>query len=59
MPIKLSENDRITYPVPIEELKAALNQNVGETITEVVAFDQTEHGNVGRFGKALQEEFSR
>ena len=59
MPIKLSENERITYPVPIEELKAALNQSAGETITEVVALDQTDHGNVGRFGKALQEAFSR
>lgn len=58
LPASLKENDRVAYTVPIAELKAALNQTVGETITEVVVSDQAGRDNVGRFDKATQGIFS-
>jgi hypothetical protein len=59
LPVKMSLNDRVTYPMPVEELKTALNQNVGDTITEVVVYDQNKHENIARFNKAAQAEFSK
>ena len=59
MPIKVPGKRRATYFVPIEELKAALNKSVGETITEAVVFDKTEHKHVGRVDKVAQEEFAK
>ena len=59
IPVKVLENDRATYYMPIEELKTALNKSVGETITEAVVFDKNEHKHVGRVDKAVQEEFSK
>ena len=59
VPLKMLVNDRATYLVPIEELKAPLNKNVGETITEVVVLDKTEHQNIGRVDRVAQEELAR
>ena len=58
-PLKMMVNNRVTYSVPIEELKSALNKSVGETINKVVVFDQAGHQNSGRLVKALQEEFTK
>lgn len=59
MPIKVLGKRRATYFVPMEELKAALNKSVGETITKTVVFDKTEHKYTGRVDKVTQEEFAR
>jgi len=59
MPVKMPENDRATYFVPVEELKAALNKIVGETITKVVAFDKAGHPNTGRVDQVAQEVFAK
>ena len=59
LPIKVLGKDRATYFLPIEELKAALNKSVGETIVEAVVFDKTEHKHVGRVDKVAQEEFAK
>jgi hypothetical protein len=58
-PVKMLENDRITYSLPVEELKAVLNKNVGETITGVIVLDKAEHQNVGRVKIQVQEIFTK
>ena len=58
MPIKVLENDRATYLVPIEELEAALNRSVGETIVKAVVLDKKEYKHVGRVDKVAQEELA-
>ena len=55
LPVKVLENDRINFIVPVEELKATLNKRVRETITRVVVFDKAEHRYVGRVDKITQE----
>lgn len=59
MPVKVLENDRATYFVPVEELKAALNRSVGETIIKAVVLDKNEYKHVGRVGKEAQEQIAR
>lgn len=59
MPIKVLGKRRATYFVPIEELKAALNKSVGETIIKAVVFDKTERKYVSRVNKVAQEEFAK
>jgi len=59
MPIKVLGKDRATYFMPIEELKAALNKSVGETIIEAVVFDKTEHKYAGRVDRLAQAEFAK
>ena len=54
MPIRVRKKDRAVYFMPIEELKAALNERVGETVTEAVVFDKTQHQHMGRVDKALE-----
>jgi len=55
MPVKMLVNDRATFSVPIEELKAALNR----TITDVVVLDKNERHNFGRIEQPAQEAFAR
>ena len=55
LPAKVMENDRVNFSVPVEELKAALNRRVGETIFKAVVFDKNERKFDGRVGKAIQE----
>ena len=59
LPLKISLNDRVTFPVPVEELKPALNPRIGDTITEVAVYDQNKRENVGRFSKAAQAALSK
>ena len=59
MPIKVLENDRATYFIPIEELKMLLNRSAGETITRAVVLDKAEHKYEGRVDKVAQEEFTK
>jgi hypothetical protein len=59
MPLKVSGRDRDTYFMPAEELKAALNRGIGETIARAVALDGTEHKYTGRVDKKVQEEFAK
>jgi len=59
MPIKVLGKRRATYFIPIEELKAALNKSVGETIIKAVVLDKTEHKHVSRVDKVAQEEFAK
>ncbi len=58
MPIRVLEDGRATYFVPIDELKAALNKSVGETINKAVVFDKNGRQHVGRVDKAVQGEFT-
>ena len=58
MPIKVLEDGRATYFVPIDELKAAMNKSVGETIIKAVVFDKNGRKHVGRVDKAVQGEFT-
>ena len=58
MPIKVLENDRATYFVPVEELKASLNRSVGETIVKAVVLDKNEYKHVGRVDKEVQEHLA-
>ena len=58
-PLKVLGKDRATYFLPMEELKAALNRSVGETIVQAVAFDRTEHKYFGRVDRVAQEEFAK
>lgn len=59
MPIKMRRKDRATYFMPIEELKATLNERVGETITEAVVFDKTQHQHIGRVDEAVEVELAK
>ena len=59
MPIKVLEDNRATYFVPIEELKASLNRSVGETIIKAVVLDKNEYKHVGRVDKVAQEHLAR
>jgi hypothetical protein len=58
-PLKMGENDRVTFSLNVKELKAALNKNVGETITGVVVLDKEDHKNVGRVTIQAQEIFTK
>ena len=59
MPVKMLENDRVTYSIPIVELKSALNKSIGETINRVVIFHSSGRQNSGRLSKAIQEELTK
>ena len=59
IPVKVPENDRATYYIPIKELKNTLNKSVGETITKAVVFDQNEYSHIGRVAKEIQEIFAK
>jgi hypothetical protein len=59
LPVKLPVNERVTYTVPVEELKAALNKSIEDTITEVVVADQAGRENTSRFNKAAQAAFAK
>jgi hypothetical protein len=59
MPIKVPENDRATYLVPIEELKAALNRNVSDTIIQAVVCDKAGHKHAGLVDRAVQEQLAK
>ncbi len=59
MPEKILSKDRAIYFVPLEELKAALNKSVGETITQAAVFDKTQRIHTGRVDKAVEREFAR
>ena len=54
MPIRVRKRDRATYFLPIEELKAALNERVGETITQAAVFDKTGHQYQSRVDSAFE-----
>jgi len=58
-PLKVSGRDRVTYFMPAEELKAALNRSSGEMIAQAVVFDSTEHKYAGRVDKKVQEQFAK
>jgi len=58
LPVKVRGRDRTTYFVPFEDLKAALNKNVAETIAEVVILDKTGRKHIGRVGRAAAAEFA-
>ena len=55
MPITVPEDGRVTYSIPIEELRASLNKSVGDRITRALVFDQTQHKHIGFVDKAAQE----
>jgi hypothetical protein len=59
MPIHVRRKDRATYFVPIEELKAALNERVGETITEAAVFDKTQRQHQSRVDEALEVKLAK
>ena len=59
MPLKVLRRGRATYFMPMTELKAALNRNVGETISQAVVFDQNGHKHLGRVDRVAQEEFAK
>lgn len=59
MPVKVRKRDRATYFFPVKELKAALNKNVSDTISEAVVQDKTGHIYSGRTDKVVQAEFAR
>lgn len=54
MPIRVQKKDRAVYFMPLEELKAALNEKVGETITEAAIFDKSQHQHTGRVDKMVE-----
>jgi hypothetical protein len=59
LPEKVLSKDRAIYFVPLEELKAALNKGIGETITEAVVFDKAEHLHTGRVHKLAEIAFAK
>ncbi|MFC1942581.1 hypothetical protein ACFLWU_05120 [Chloroflexota bacterium] len=58
-PVLVAEDDRVTYSIPIQEIKSALNRKVGDTIIKAVALDKNGRQHVGRVNKATQEELAR
>ena len=60
MPEKVLSKDRAIYFIPLEELKAALNKSIGETITQAAIFDKgAQRVHAGRVDKAAELEFAR
>ena len=59
MPLKVLGRDRATYFMPAEELKAALNQSIGETIVQAVVLDSAGHKYAGRVDRVAQAEFAK
>ena len=55
LPVKVLENDRVSYLVPVDELKAALNKRVGETVIKAVIYDKNDHKFDGRVDKVTQK----
>ena len=58
-PVKVAGRDRITYFLPIEEIKNELNKNAADTIAEAVVSDETGRRYSSRVDKATQEEFAK
>jgi len=59
LPEKVLSKDRAIYFVPLEELKAALNKGIGETITQAVVFDKAEHLHTGRVDTLAELAFAK
>ena len=59
LPVKMLVNDRVTYSLPVEELRAILNKGAGETITDVVVLDKNGRQNVGRLKKSAKEALAK
>jgi hypothetical protein len=59
MPVKVVRREKTTFFFPIEEVKAALNKNVQDTIAEGVVMDDSGHKFSGRADKKAQAELSR
>lgn len=58
-PLKMPVNARATFSVRLDEIKAELNSQMGETVKKVVVADQTGKLNSGRLNPAVQAEISR
>lgn len=59
MPVRIRSKDREIYILPAEELKAQLNEKVGETITQAVVYDRAQNKFSGRVDKQVEAEFTR
>jgi hypothetical protein len=59
LPVTVRSKDRVTFFVPYEELKAALNERVKETITHGVVFTKTQRQYQSRIAEALEKELAR
>lgn len=59
IPFRVVEDGRVTFVVPVAELKAALNRSVDDTITEALVYDKNGHKHAGRVDPAVQEELAR
>ena len=59
MPVKVVKREKTTFFFPFNELKAALNKNVNDTIAEAVVMDEAGHKFSGRVDKKAQADFSR
>ena len=58
-PVKMPENARVTFSLPVGELKAELNKSAGDTIAKVVVLDKTGHQSVGRVKAEAQKVFAK
>jgi len=59
MPVKVRSKDREIYFLPAKDLKSALNEKVGETVTQAAVFDTTQHKYTGRVDRLVEAEFTR
>jgi len=59
MPVKVRKKDRAIYFAAIDEFRAALNKNAGETIIKAAVLADTEHIHVGRIHILAQKEFAK
>jgi len=59
MPVRIRSRDREIYFLPAEDLKAALNEKVGETIAQAAVFDNAQRKYSGRVDRLAELEFTR
>lgn len=58
-PLEMPVNARATFSVRLDELKASLNSQSGETVNKVIVADQDGGLHSARLSPALQEELAR
>ncbi len=59
MPVKLAESDRVTYLVPVAELKVALNKGAGDSIAQAVVLDKKGNQFTGRLSETIQKQLAK